>query len=59
LQPSQILSREIDKAPHRTGCEATGGTSPVESDLLNRTTNRGEDVIRVGADEPDRANYQH
>ncbi len=47
------------KAPHRTGGEATGGRGPVESDLLNRTTNRGEDVIRIGTDEPDRANYEH
>jgi hypothetical protein len=31
----------------------------VESDLLNHTTNRGEDVIRIGTDEPDRANYEH
>ena len=37
----------------------TGGRGPVESDLLNRTTNRGEDVIRIGTDEPDRANYEH
>jgi hypothetical protein len=47
------------KAPHRTGCEATGGRGSVESDLLNRTTNRGEDVIRIGTDEADRANYEH
>ena len=47
------------KASHRTGREATGGRGPVESDLLNRTSNRGEDVIRIGTDEPDRTNYNH
>jgi hypothetical protein len=54
-----ILKLDGEKAPHRTGCEATGGRGSVESELLNRTTSRGEDVIRVGTDEPDCANYEH
>jgi hypothetical protein len=54
----QIESGQMIKRP-RTEQAARPQRVSVESDLLNRTTSRGKDVIRIGTDEPDRANYEH